>query len=491
MKKLIENEIFRGWLIGLLGVDIFITVIRGTHLFADFGLGVNTSAYATSVRIVIGLVLFATIMRSAGHYRGKEAVTPNYFDKVPLELYLLVDGAVIATSGALTAYLFHYRWGFEVIFVSLSICYLASIFLCTSIAVRCKTYTLLTNTFTWRFFSAVGRFVVGIWHSICFYITSLPLYWQTAAAIAVLTLISLLLWPVGPFIAAAIAVVVFGRIHMAWGRIATGIEKIARGDTDYKVDTHRMPKEIAAHAENLNNINIIVSNAVNERMKGERLKTELITNVSHDIKTPLTSIINYIDLIQKENITRQPMADYVNVLQRQSDRLKKLIDDLVEASKASTGNIAVHLSTTGVNLLLNQAVGEYMDKAENRNLELSLNLPGEEMYVLSDGRLLWRIFDNLLNNACKYSRPGTRIYINAQKDGDKAVITFKNVSRTQLNISPDELMERFVRGDSSRNTEGSGLGLSIAQSLTEILNGHMVLEIDGDLFKAVLTFDMI
>ena len=165
--------------------------------------------------------------------------------------------------------------------------------------------------------------------------------------------------------------------------------------------------------------------------------------------------------------------------------------DLVEASKASTGNTTVHLATTGLKLLLNQAAGEYQEKAESAGLSLTMNLPEDEIYILSDGRLLWRVFDNLLNNACKYSQPGTRIYINLDRDDQKAVVTFKNVSRTQLNISPDELMERFVRGDSSRNTEGSGLGLNIAQSLTEILNGSMVLDIDGDLFKVTLSFDVI
>ena len=163
----------------------------------------------------------------------------------------------------------------------------------------------------------------------------------------------------------------------------------------------------------------------------------------------------------------------------------------MEASKASTGNITADLATTGLKLLLNQAAGEYTERAENAGLSLTMVLPEDEIYILSDGRLLWRVFDNLLNNACKYSQPGTRVYINLENQDDKAVIIFKNVSKTQLNISPDELMERFVRGDSSRNTEGSGLGLNIAQSLTEILGGEMSLQIDGDLFKVTLTFDVI
>lgn len=164
---------------------------------------------------------------------------------------------------------------------------------------------------------------------------------------------------------------------------------------------------------------------------------------------------------------------------------------MVEASKASTGNITANLEQTGLCLLLKQSCGEYNEKALRSDLEISMNIPEDEIYIMSDGRLLWRIFDNLLNNACKYSQAGTRIYINAEKISDKAVVIFKNVSKSQLNISADELMERFVRGDSSRNTEGSGLGLSIAQSLTDILHGKMSLHIDGDLFKVVLVFNTI
>lgn len=275
----------------------------------------------------------------------------------------------------------------------------------------------------------------------------------------------------------------------AYEKIREGIDRISRGETSYKVDFFNLPADYARQRSKLNNISSTVDSAVDKRLKSEKLKTELITNVSHDIKTPLTSIINYIDLIQKENITRQPLKDYVEVLQRQSARLKKLIEDLVEASKASTGNISVHLASTGLNLLLNQAIGEYGEKAAARGLEITANLPEEEIYILSDGRLLWRVFDNLLNNACKYSMPGTRIYVNAERQDKKAVVTFRNISKAQLNISPDELMERFVRGDSSRNTEGSGLGLSIAESLTNLLNGELDLFIDGDLFKVVLVFD--
>ena len=249
-----------------------------------------------------------------------------------------------------------------------------------------------------------------------------------------------------------------------------------------------MPKSMAQQAENLNGINEAVATAVEEQPKSEKLKTELITNVSHDIKTPLTSIINYIDLLKKEEMPSVTAQEYVNVLSRQSGRLKKLVEDLVEASKASTGNIPVTLAEINLNLLIEQTTGEYSEKAEKSDLSLAVTVPQNDIFVLSDGRMLWRIFDNLLNNACKYSQPGTRVYINLETRDEMVNITFRNVSKTQLNISPDELMERFVRGDSSRNTEGSGLGLNIAQSLTELLGGEMALHIDGDLFKVILTF---
>ena len=254
-------------------------------------------------------------------------------------------------------------------------------------------------------------------------------------------------------------------------------------------------------------------------MQSERMKTELITNVSHDIKTPLTSIINYVDLIKKEDIKDEKMSEYVEVLDRQSVRLKKLLEDLLEASKASTGNLEVNMEKMDVAILLNQLVGEYTERLENRKLSLVMDTHGfEQVYIMADGRHIWRVFDNLLNNICKYAMEGTRVYIDItslntrsaaanksddvnveaytecpntyESDGQEPVhvnIVFKNISASQLNISSDELMERFVRGDSSRNTEGSGLGLSIAQSLMKIMGGDMKLEVDGDLFKVVLT----
>ena len=227
---------------------------------------------------------------------------------------------------------------------------------------------------------------------------------------------------------------------------------------------------------------------VSEKMKSERFRTELITNVSHDIKTPLTSIINYVDLLQKEDIDNEKVREYLDVLDRQSSRLKKLIQDLLEASKASTGSINVELEELDAAVMLSQVAGEYKEKFEKNNLDLIIKNDVMPVMIQADGRHLWRVFDNLMNNINKYAQPGTRVYIDIIPKDSGAIITFKNVSATPLNISSDELKERFVRGDSSRNTEGSGLGLSIAESLMKLMNGTLELTVDGDLFKVTLEF---
>lgn len=276
----------------------------------------------------------------------------------------------------------------------------------------------------------------------------------------------------------------FWQMHL----LQEGSKRIATGDLTHPIETSRMCWEFKHHAENLNNVSNSIQIAVNERMKSEHFKTELITNVSHDIKTPLTSIINYVDLIKKEEIQDETVQGYVDVLDRQSARLKKLIEDLMEASKASTGNLAVHLEECDVDVLLTQVIGEFEEKLEKNQLEVVVDRPEQPIKMMVDGRHMWRVLDNLLNNACKYSMPGTRVYVSLKHEKEEAVITFKNISKTALNIPSEELLERFVRGDSSRNTEGSGLGLSIAQSLTELMNGKMSLEIDGDLFKVTLRF---
>jgi len=277
-------------------------------------------------------------------------------------------------------------------------------------------------------------------------------------------------------------------------KLQQGSEALAEGKLSYKLDTDKMLLGFKKHGENLNRIGEGIAVAVDERMKSEHLKTELITNVSHDLKTPLTSIINYADLIGtavQEEVTedgREELLEYSEVLLRQSKRLKKLLEDLVDASKATTGNLEVHLAPCEISVILSQAIGEYMQRFAEKELVMLVKQPEEEVYIRADGRHLWRVFDNLLNNICKYAQENSRVYLTVEPKEDEVEIVFRNMSKYQLEVSAEELQERFVRGDKSRHMEGNGLGLSIAGSLVELQNGKMDIVTDGDLFKVILRF---
>ena len=276
-------------------------------------------------------------------------------------------------------------------------------------------------------------------------------------------------------------------------------EKLAEGDTDYKVNLSGFFGIYKKHAENLNNLSGAVNNAVEERLKSERMKTELITNVSHDLKTPLTSVINYSDLINTEAASFDEntdaaesmgkIAEYSEVLNRQSGKLKRLLDDLVEISKASSGNMELQMERLDVGMILSQALGEYEERFEEKGLEAIALIPEENLYIKADSRKLWRVVDNLLQNIYKYSLPSTRVFVETKEADGKINIIFKNTSKDIITISPDELTERFTRNDESRHQEGNGLGLAIAKTMTEAMNGKFKIEVDGDLFKAILIFD--
>lgn len=246
-----------------------------------------------------------------------------------------------------------------------------------------------------------------------------------------------------------------------------------------------------SYAESLMQINAGIGAAVAKQTKAERMRTALITNVSHDLKTPLTSIVNYVDLMKREPVENPAVAEYLEVLDRQSARLKKLTEDLVEASKASTGNLSVDLQPTNVQVLVEQLMGEYDARFAAANLTAVVDMPAEDLYVSADSRLIWRVFDNLLGNIRKYALGGTRVYFDVVRGEDSVSFTLRNISESALHLSPEELTERFVRGDDSRNTEGSGLGLSIAKDLIRLQNGTLELRIDGDLFKAVVTLPVV
>lgn len=266
------------------------------------------------------------------------------------------------------------------------------------------------------------------------------------------------------------------------------IGTISKGDTSYQIDTGHLTGKERDMGDHLNNISSGLDSALQEQVKSERLKADLITNVSHDIKTPLTSIINYVDLLKRENIQEPKIAAYLEVLDQKSQRLKTLTEDLVEASKASSGNVKLDIMDIDLVELVQQTNGEFEERFAMRRLDLVSDIPDEVLMIQADGRRLWRVLENLYTNAVKYAMEHSRVYVDVLEEGGQAVFTIKNVSESPLNISPDELTERFVRGDVSRATEGSGLGLSIAKSLTQLLGGEFQLIIDGDLFKARIAF---
>lgn len=279
-------------------------------------------------------------------------------------------------------------------------------------------------------------------------------------------------------------------IYQAVGKkkIKQGISQIAQGEIDYKIDTVGLHGEQKEVAELVNIIGEGLNTAVEKSVKNERLKTDLITNVSHDIKTPLTSIINYVELLKQENFEDPKIQRYIEVLEQKSQRLKTLTEDVVEASKVSSGNISLEMMNLNLVEMIQQTSGEFQEKFAARNLEEVLNLPEEEAMICVDGRRTWRVLENIYNNAAKYAMEGSRIYADLEISEDQVIFTLKNVSAYPLNISADELTERFIRGDISRSTEGSGLGLSIAKTLTEMQKGQFELYLDGDLFKVTIKF---
>ena len=273
--------------------------------------------------------------------------------------------------------------------------------------------------------------------------------------------------------------------------IMDGTERIKNGDIHHKLKLIGQDN-FTTLADNINNIRDGLDKAIDNQLKSERMKSELITNVSHDLKTPLTSIINYIELIKKEeDISPEYLKDYVNVLDAKSKRLKVLIEDLFEASKASSGNIELNMEKIDLTQLLRQSIGEMEEKLSEANLDLKVNVPEDKTYVRADGRRLYRVLENLLNNISKYSLPNTRVYIDITKNEDEIRLTMKNISSYELNFDPEEIMERFKRADESRNTEGSGLGLAIARDLVNLQGGKFEIDIDGDLFKSIIEFKSI
>ncbi len=369
--------------------------------------------------------------------------------------------------------------------VGVTATYLLFLFWSISLARRSKSSSVIKNTVIYRTAASVGAVpyaaILYVIFAVCIIGTGI---------ITVLTLGNAKLYfAVTLFLITALFILII-KYSASVKALDRAAEEYNAGNFEYKIKTEQISLPLKGFADKMNHIGGGMKNAVDDMTKAERLKAELITNVSHDIKTPLTSIINYVDLLGAENIENEKAKEYTEVLARQSKRLKKLIDDLLEASKISTGNIPVHMQQCDLGVFITQLVGEYREKFEKSSLQLVAGAPASEPYIMADGRLLWRVFDNLMNNAYKYAMPATRVYLNLNTDGGKVSVILKNISKTPLNLTSDELFERFTRGDRSRSTEGNGLGLSIAESLIKLQNGDISINIDGDLFKVTVTFDI-
>ncbi len=452
---------------------------------------------------LLALGSLAFLLSSAGHRRDREGIVPNWQDRVPLDLYLAVTGGGLTLLACAVLTSLDNMWEMPYLMLPLAClsalgCFILALAILLTLATRLKLRRWWRNTLCWRLLHWCGRMCRRLWNATVDLVRILPLTWRSILLAAgvlfaqfVLTLLFYETYSGGFFFLLMLVLDAAVIIAAAWltrqfQQIREKGQALADGDLDAKIDTKKMYRDVKAHAENLNAIGDGMTRAVEQRLKSERLKTELITNVSHDIKTPLTSIINYVDLLQKQELP-EAANEYLTVLARQSARLKKLTEDLVEASKASTGNVSVKLEPIVVNEIVHQAVGDYDEKLAAGNLEVVVGSYEGNLVAYADGRLLWRVLDNLLSNVCKYALAGTRVYVDLTEQDGRVHLTMKNISRDPLNISADELMERFVRGDAARHTEGSGLGLNIARSLMDLMGGTFALSVDGDLFKAELS----
>jgi signal transduction histidine kinase len=307
---------------------------------------------------------------------------------------------------------------------------------------------------------------------------------KAVAAVVIAGLITMI--PMAGIITIPLAVWLICKLTLQCDLVLEGAEEIKAGDYSKKIEI-KGRGELARLAGNLNQIADGLNTEVERRMKSERLKTELISNVSHDIRTPLTSVITYVDLLKKEGLENEKAANYVDIIDRKSSRLKILIDDLFEASKITSGNMPAALAKVDLNALLKQGLGELNDRIRESELDFKINIPSEKIFVKADGKMFWRVIENILSNVFKYSLPNSRVYIDVKPDENRVIMEIKNISAYELNVDEEELLERFKRGDESRNSEGSGLGLSIAKSLMDSQNGSLAVKIDGDLFKATIT----
>ncbi len=438
------------------------------------------------------------LVAAAGYRKGHSAAAEGVFDKIPYDAFTVMqlilgvivivffDEVVNVSSGLMMAAL---------VCAGLISGGLIVLWWLCSTAVRIRTRKILSNNLLVITAKVITRMLRRYSNAML----ALPLLWQIPLGafgfFLVQMMCMIMVWngnEFGLFLILMLyvaAVVIACMIAASLHHLEKGAERIAGGDLTHKIPDEKLAAPFKKHGRYLNSIGEGMNVAVNERIKSEMFKTELIANVSHDIRTPLTSIINYTDLLSKLELKDPKAVEYLEVLTRQSARLRKLTEDVLEASKATTGNMKVQKEKMDLRVLLEQIQGEYAEKLEVKSLQMVCNITDQPLFITADGRLLWRVMDNLFGNVCKYALQNTRVYLDAFAENGKVTMTLRNISAVQLHISADALMERFVQGDRSRNTEGSGLGLSIAQSLTNLQGGTLKIAIDGDLFKVTLSFE--
>ncbi len=457
------------------------------------------------ISAVLIMILVVFLFISIGHTKGKDQIDTNDLDRIPLEILLLVGiSAIFMILMVIMA--FSNSNNYSKMFISTVITayfvvYIIVAIILTTLIKRTKANILAETTIIGKIASLIQKLINKGKNVLSLFVSSMKSTRRLIFYTVMYLIIMLLVFAIfieekqlGVIADIGITIYVFYLIVKranCFDRIEKQLKNIYEGNTEEKLDVESFTNEFKDTANYINDISNGFENAVEEGIKSERLKTELITNVSHDIKTPLTSIINYVDLIKQENIDNEKVKEYIEILEGKSHRLKRLTEDLVEASKASSGNVKLTLEKINVVELIKQTTGEFEDKFKQNNLEAIINAPEEEINIEADSRYMYRVIENLFSNISKYAASNTRIYIDVITDENIVKIWIKNISAQKLNISTDELMQRFVRGDKSRTTEGSGLGLSISKSLTELQNGKFEIQIDGDLFKVELEFERI
>lgn len=451
---------------------------------------VKTAIINIMITIVLVIVSAILITIYAGRKRNFKEIQLELIDKIPLEIILVamfIPFIILLLLGIELSYSLNIATIIGNIGI-LIIMYSIALISYESIVRRIKTNTILKNTIIYRLCKWIKNGVKNIFNN-----------FSLAAKIIVILacmLIFTLIFSNWGFtgIILLIAMYVFAFKYYfdnitKFLNIKNTVKKIYEGDTKVRLQEDEYTGVLKELCIYVNDIAGGFTNAIDKSLKSERMKTELITNVSHDIKTPLTSIINYVDLLKKEDIQNEKAKEYLDILEQKSQRLKRLTEDLIEASKASSGNIKLDMKKINVNELIKQISGEFEDKFKNKNLDLNIEIPKEDVFILADSRYLYRVMENMYTNIEKYAMENSRVYVDLLEENKKVKIEIKNISKEKLNISANELMERFVRGESSRNTEGSGLGLSIAQSLTKLQKGEFGIYLDGDLFKVIISFN--